>query len=293
MKRRAQIPDRVQAEVLLASRRRCCLCLYLYDDDTVHRGQIAHLNQNPSDCRFNNLVWLCFNHHDEYDSRTSQAKGLMEHEVRTYRDKLYQVGGDNSAETSSAPLPKEVIESDDDDIVQSQYAEIRCKNSDQLGYLTEPWRFPLWQVGNRPELFAYKAANRCDGICLIERVNIPDGRIVVIAIQITGNPGNSITNCVEELCHQVCERFSIPADRLVWIEHYDSGSNFRPPEWDMVTFETMPPLGLFAGPKWTPMSRSAWQELRLRPKKRLKEDPFGFEYESKVEKFFDWPSEAL
>ena len=76
------------------------------------------------------------------------------------------------------------------------------------------WRYPLWQVANEPDLFAYKARN-ADGVCVIERIDLPDGKIVVACIQIAGNPGRSITNCVEDVCFQVCNRFEIPPNRLV------------------------------------------------------------------------------
>ena len=37
---------------------------------------------------FENLVFLCLSHHDEYDSRRSQSKGLLLEEVREYRNKI-------------------------------------------------------------------------------------------------------------------------------------------------------------------------------------------------------------
>jgi hypothetical protein len=276
----------IEGQVLVACRRRCCLCVYLEHDDAVHKGQIAHLNHDPADSRFENLVWLCFNHHDEYDGRTSQSKGLTLHEVRTYRDRLYAKYQFEPAVI--AGTARDAIEPhDESEIIERQYAEVRHSHGD-LDYMARPWRFPLWQVGNRPELFAYKAGNRCDGVCLIERINLPDGRIVVAAIQIAGNPGNSITNCVEELCHQVCERFAIPAQRLVWLEHYDYTDD---EEWDLVTFGQMPPAGPFAEPRWTVMDKKTWNDLRLRPKKRLRKE--HSEYDSKVQKLFYWPYEVI
>jgi len=284
MRRRVHIQGDVQTEVLVASRRRCCLCFFLLDDNSLHKGQIAHLNRNATDSRFDNLVWLCFNHHDEYDGRTSQAKGLTSLEIRTYRDKLYaKYKIDTQPESSRAH--EIAAETDESEAIKRQYAEVRRKRSG-LDYIVEPWRFPLWQVANRPELFAYKAGNRCDGVCLIERINLPDGRIVVAAIQTAGNPGNSITNCVEALCLQICERFSIPADRLVWLEHYDYHD-----EWSKVTFSQVPPRGPFAKPRWTAMDSQVWDELRLRPKKRLLRE--GSEYQSKIHKLFAWPYEAI
>jgi len=53
-------------------------------------GQIAHVSQDPSDGRFENLAFLCLKHHDKYDSRTSQSKGYTRNELLAYRDQLYQ-----------------------------------------------------------------------------------------------------------------------------------------------------------------------------------------------------------
>jgi hypothetical protein len=284
MRGRTHISSETEAAVLVASRRRCCLCVFLDDDDRVHKGQLAHLNRNPADARFANLVWLCFNHHDEYDGITSQAKGLTAREIRIYRDKLYTK---NDECTEARGKHSEEPEMEEADGVRLQYAEVRQRSSSNLNYIGEPWRFPLWQVANRPELFAYKAGNRCDGICLVERINLPDGRIVIAAIQVPGNPGISITNCVEELSHQVCERFAIPADRLVWLEHYEGVDE----EWRMVTFKCIPPFGPFSEPTWQVMDRLSWRGLGLRPRRRLKQ--LYYEYESKIDKDFDWPSEAL
>lgn len=85
---RKSLNAKTSARVLMLSRRRCCLCLFLDHRDEACKGQIAHLNRDPSDGRFDNLVWLCLKHHDDYDSRTSQSKGLTELELRTWRDRL-------------------------------------------------------------------------------------------------------------------------------------------------------------------------------------------------------------
>jgi hypothetical protein len=157
-------------------------------------------------------------HHDEYDSQTSQSKAFSYDEVREYRDRLYAAHEDikltsehaaNIEAVELSPLPR-----------TSKYDDLRARFPKQLNFTLKPWRFPLWQEADRPELFAYKT-HKCDGVCLIERVDLPDERIAIICIAIAGNPGNSVTNCVEELCFQVCERFEIPSERLVWIEHYD------------------------------------------------------------------------
>lgn len=95
---RKKVPNTTQAEVLVQSRRRCCVCFGLNRDDSVKRGQIAHLDRNRDNNDFENLVFLCLEHHDEYDSRTSQSKGLAQTEVERYREELTSVFGVWSAQ---------------------------------------------------------------------------------------------------------------------------------------------------------------------------------------------------
>ncbi len=87
---RKTIPDSTQATVLLKSRRRCCLCFWLKGDDEVKKGQIAHLDDDNENAAEDNLVFLCLEHHDEYDSTPRLSKGLREQEVKRWRDELYK-----------------------------------------------------------------------------------------------------------------------------------------------------------------------------------------------------------
>lgn len=87
---RKSIPPETQRTVLMQSRRRCCLCFWLEGIDEVSKGQVAHLDQDSSNSEFDNLAFLCLEHHDEYDSTPSQSKGLQPQEVKKYRDMLYQ-----------------------------------------------------------------------------------------------------------------------------------------------------------------------------------------------------------
>jgi hypothetical protein len=103
----------METEVLLASGRRCCLCVFLSNRDDVRKGQLAHLNRNATDTRFENLVWLCLEHHDEYDGRTSQLKGLSPGEVRAYRDRLYAqrgASGQRVADDSEPAIGEAVVQ---------------------------------------------------------------------------------------------------------------------------------------------------------------------------------------
>lgn len=89
MAKRPNIPKATETAVLTKSRRRCCLCFHLDGDDSEKPGQIAHLNHDPANNDEENLAWLCLPHHDRYDSRTSQSKGLTIEEVKEARAALY------------------------------------------------------------------------------------------------------------------------------------------------------------------------------------------------------------
>jgi hypothetical protein len=93
---------KIEERVFIASRRRCCLCVFLNDRNDVRQGQIAHLNRDRSDSRFENLVFLCLEHHNDYDTRTHQSKGFSLGEVRQYRERLYRKYPN---EADAAPTP--------------------------------------------------------------------------------------------------------------------------------------------------------------------------------------------
>jgi DNA-binding transcriptional regulator YhcF (GntR family) len=79
-----------EAEVLTRSRRRCCICFGLSRSVEVKAGQIAHLDGDNSNSDLDNLAFLCFEHHDQYDSSTSQSKNFTLPEVKRYREELYE-----------------------------------------------------------------------------------------------------------------------------------------------------------------------------------------------------------
>ena len=89
MSKRKSIPPHIEAEVLLRSRRRCCLCYGLQNDFGVKAGQIAHVNHDSANCAVSNLVFLCLPHHDAFDSIPRQSKRITAAEVLFFRDGLY------------------------------------------------------------------------------------------------------------------------------------------------------------------------------------------------------------
>jgi hypothetical protein len=103
MSNRPPIPESVQTDVLTKCRRRCCICFGLNHDLTEKCGQIAHLDQNPSNHDPDNLAFLCLPHHDRYDGRTSQSKGLTITEVKIYRSSLWAAIERNEHQQSGLP----------------------------------------------------------------------------------------------------------------------------------------------------------------------------------------------
>lgn len=87
---RKKVPENIQAEVLTQSARRCCLCYGVNHDYSEKAGQIEHLDNDSDNNKVGNLAWICLEHHDKYDSKTSQSKNYTFKEVIGYRDSLYK-----------------------------------------------------------------------------------------------------------------------------------------------------------------------------------------------------------
>ncbi len=87
---RKPIPKEVITAVLVSSARRCCLCFGLNGDFQQKQGQIAHIDHISANPDYDNLAFLCLNHHDQYDGKTRQSKGFTIEELKAYRDLLYR-----------------------------------------------------------------------------------------------------------------------------------------------------------------------------------------------------------
>ena len=88
--KRKKLNKETEVIVLLLCRRRCCICYGLNRDTSIKKGQIAHLDRNRNNNEHDNLVFLCLEHHDHYDTRTSQSKNLTVNEVRIFRKELHE-----------------------------------------------------------------------------------------------------------------------------------------------------------------------------------------------------------
>ena len=89
MARRTELPKTVETTVLTQSLRRCCLCCALHRDYEVKEGQVAHLDDDPSNNNLDNLAWLCVFHHAQWHTRSNMTKGLKAEEVKVHRAQLY------------------------------------------------------------------------------------------------------------------------------------------------------------------------------------------------------------
>jgi hypothetical protein len=107
MAKRKRVNPQGEVEVATKSRRRCCLCFSLSGDMGQKAGQIAHLDQDPSNNNPDNLAWLCIPHHDQYDGRTSQSKNYTMHEVKAYRRMLFQHIEAGGLTTNPSAVPVE------------------------------------------------------------------------------------------------------------------------------------------------------------------------------------------
>lgn len=87
---RKPVPQPTQDNVMVRSRRRCCICYGLDRDLSIKNGQIAHLDRRSENPLENNLAFLCLEHHNIYDSTTKQSKNFTPGEVKRYREELYK-----------------------------------------------------------------------------------------------------------------------------------------------------------------------------------------------------------
>jgi len=109
------------------------------------------------------------------------------------------------------------------------------------------------------ERFEYKGFGNCNCVCGLDIIGD-----MVICTQLPDNTGTSITNMAENLAAMVCDKYAIPMENLIWIEHYPAGF-YRANDlatYDLVTFElvddprSMESKRMFANAQWTRMQPS-------------------------------------
>ncbi|MGD1086969.1 MAG: hypothetical protein ABSA47_19720, partial [Verrucomicrobiota bacterium] len=195
-----------------------------------------------------------------------QSKGYTPQEVKTHRDRLYrELNPDrlnvvHVAQSPVLPMPMEQLLPP----LRTAIRRAIQRAPGEFAHLLTPWKVMHWQ-GDDPLLFAFKAANRCDGVCRIRRLSLPDGRVVVICTELPGNPGESITNSLELIAFQVCAQLQINPANLVWIEHHGK-PHPEDRRWYLVSFRSRPPRSMFRCPSWKLMTPADWRSLGLPPR---------------------------
>lgn len=261
---RKYISVELTTEVLIRSGRKCCLCEYLDGNPGPHKGQIAHINKHRSDSRFENLVYLCLNHHDQYDSVTSQSKGFTSNEVKYYRDKLYNVISDKQKK-----IDESILNHSEDKKSNNRLNKITTAEDGKYNFLIEPWSSILI-----PEetlyLFPFKSPNGADGVCYVERIHLKTGQIAIICSDAPENPGISAMNAIEYVLTQICAHYELNPNNIICLEHYRDSVK-REDRWLQVKFDLVTSEGLFQNPDWEDMNENIWKSLGLRPCKSLAE----------------------
>src|SRR5690349_7626615 len=83
MATRKRIPAAIDADVQFKADRKCCVCKA--EGDHIH-----HLDRNPANNAFDNLVFLCFKHHNEASIIGSLRKGLSKEALIRFREQHYK-----------------------------------------------------------------------------------------------------------------------------------------------------------------------------------------------------------
>ncbi len=138
--KRKSIPQEIITAVLVSSARRCSLCYGLNGDFEQKQGQVAHVDHNSANPDFDNLAFLCLNHHDQYDGQTRQSKGFTTEELKSYRDHLYREveRRRNSPSGMDAENPNEQMRFDAAGRIQAVRKELGIKVSQFVEMLNYP-----------------------------------------------------------------------------------------------------------------------------------------------------------
>lgn len=101
----------------------------------------------------------------------------------------------------------------------------------------------------------YIQSNGLHAWCQLRVFEKPGRAPVIVASEIAGNPGPSITDSVTEIAGRVWEMLDRPAVGVILIEHYRAGTNedrYQPEQFSIVTFQGP---GRFENPYWWHLQR--------------------------------------
>lgn len=97
------------------------------------------------------------------------------------------------------------------------------------------------------------------------RIYEPDhpGDQYVVITELANNPGQSVTNCVEQLAAEVIMKHALPSSETVFIEHYEEAKRGVESEtYDLVTFSRDDPEPELRCSVWTiELGAPVWKPL--------------------------------
>ena len=211
---------------MVRSERRCVLCFHLSQDLREKRGQIAHLDKDPSNGAQDNLAFMCLDHHSLFDSRTSQHKNYTLGEVKAARSLLYEAIAEKrravriatEAPTKEGPsrlagfFRSNVAEAD-------QTRDLEPHQSTREGPISTA---DLSERGGR-ELDGYKV---CQGLKLTVYSNGIDGSVLILVDErISGLSGGMLKDPYSDV-----EMLEVCPDPTLWLLETDQLRQSPPPQ---------------------------------------------------------------
>ena len=99
---RKKIPDEIAADVIFKSNRECVICNNHKRGDHIH-----HIDGDNSNCKFENLAYLCFECHSEATVTNNLRRKLSSKIIVKYRDLKYKIISterENSLKVFNSPI---------------------------------------------------------------------------------------------------------------------------------------------------------------------------------------------
>lgn len=107
------------------------------------------------------------------------------------------------------------------------------------------------------DIFDFKGAWGIPSKCQLSVTKKEDNFVVVATEIYKGNPGSTVTDVAASLAMQICDKFSIPYDKLIYAEHNPETKtklSFYEEEFFKVTF-SINDDGELCDPKYKPITK--------------------------------------
>jgi hypothetical protein len=109
---------------------------------------------------------------------------------------------------------------------------------------------------NIKEIFDFKGSWDMPSKCGLRRIEKSGKTVVIVTELYQDNPGSSITSVAGSLATQICERYAIQPERLIYIESnpgMNSKLSFYDEEYYIVNFENAG--GTLQNPQWRKLTK--------------------------------------